>query len=341
MCSGATVRPPAWSGLRPGLPDWRPVPDVEARRVAGAVGIEGRVLAMDADGDAAGLFRLEPAGGSPLFVRLAGPERADTVERAEHLAAWLAARGVPAAAPEPGFPRRLPDGGAISAARFVDGARLPATTGAMARLGTALARLHGTLAEHPDREGWAAATDRRLAALNETRTALAAGRIEAGPDPTRLRALAADPEIDFVRAGVPRRPLHGDLNPGNVLAVDGAPVFLDFEDALHSVLPPAFELALALERFVLVPLTDDAAARAAGGKLLAAYRDGGGAGKLDDLAGAMRALAVRSLCVLAMGLDRGEVVPEAEWRKFLELEAQARTRQSVIAAIETRRGGVE
>lgn len=310
----------------------------EARGVTEATGIEGRVLAMSTDGDAGGLYRLVPANGPPLFVRLVGPERSLTVERAEGLAAWLAARDMPVAAPEPGFPRRLADGGVVSAARFVVGARIPATAGAMAALGAALARLHRALAEHPDRDAWAASTERRLAALTEAREALAAGPAEAGPDPDRLRALAADPEIDFMRAGAPRRPLHGDLNPGNVLDVDGAPVLLDFEDALHSVLPPAFELALALERFVLVPLADDEAAREAGGVLLAGYREAGGAEGLDDLAGAMRALALRSLCVLAAGLDRDAAAPEAEWRKFLALEAQARARHRVIAAVEDRRG---
>ncbi len=338
MCSSPTARPPTWSALEPGLPDWRPAPEDEARRVTEATGIEGRVLAMASDGDASGLYRLVPASAPPLFVRLVGPERARTVERAEGLAAWLAARDVPVAAPEPGFPRRLADGGVVSAARLVDGARVPATADAMAALGTALARLHRALAEHPDRDAWTASTGRRLAALTETREALAAGRAAAGPDPGRLRALATDPEIDFMRDGAPRRPLHGDLNPGNVLDVDGTPVLLDFEDALHSVLPPAFELALALERFVLVPLADDAAARAAGGALLTAYREAGGADGLDDLAGAMRALALRSLCVLAAGAESGDVAPEAEWRKFLKLEAQAQTRRGVIAAIEDRRG---
>jgi Ser/Thr protein kinase RdoA (MazF antagonist) len=139
--------------------------------------------------------------------------------------------------------------------------------------------------------------------------------------------------IDFLPGEVPCRPLHGDLNPGNVLVGERGPVFLDFEDVFHSVLPPSFELAYALERFVMVPLPDDAAALTAGRILVRGYRLHGGDPIPADPTAVLRALALRALCALAAGQRKGLAVQPDEWRKFFGLESAARARAATLAGI--------
>ena len=114
----------------------------------------------------------------------------------------------------------------------------------------------------------------------------------------------------------------------------GEAVLLDFEDVFHSVLPPAFELLLMIERFVLVPIpADDAAVRLAR-SLLSGYRPDSSGASLD-LGGrrpsdVLRSLSLRSLCVLALGERSGVMIASDEWRKFFALEQSAQQRAAAL-----------
>jgi Ser/Thr protein kinase RdoA (MazF antagonist) len=334
MSSISLVRPPSWPGASPGLPQPVPLEPDAAAAIRAAFGLEGAVFALRHGGASLPLFRLEPPDGPPLFLKLVEPSRRAAAERAEAVARDLAAAGLAVPAAIAGFPRTLADGRLAVALPWVDGRRLRAEPDDLAALGRAVGALHRALAVHPDRHAWQAATDRRLAELAAVRADLAAGRLEAGPDPAALRRLAADPALDFAPAGLPRTPLHGDLNPGNVL-VDpaGAVVLLDFEDVFHSVLPPRFELVLLIERHILLPVADDGAAAALIRALLAGYAAGGGPDGLlpvERPADVLRSLALRALCVLALGARSGLDGGASEWGKFLFLEERARARAGLL-----------
>jgi len=199
-----------------------------------------------------------------------------------------------------------------------------------------VAALHAALARHRAREEWRTHTELRLAELTAIRTGCASGKIAAGPDPDLLRRLASDRSLDFTCQDLQARPLHGDLNPGNVLMVEEKPLLLDFEDVFHSYLPVQFELALMVERFVLVRVNDDAIAVDIGRGLLGSYGaevDTKPQRATTDPVNVLRALALRSLCVLTLAASNGLLVSDREWKKFFQLERQAVERAQTIWAI--------
>lgn len=280
-------------------------------------------------------FRLDGAEAKPIFIKLVDAAHRDSTERAEAIAKWLAELKIDVAAPIEGFPRVLADGRIAVAAPFVDGRRLRAEPDDLAALGRTVAELHAALAAHPGRDAWRRSSEQRLAHLAGVRQDIVAGRLSGGPKPAMLRRLASDDTLDFTGRGLAATPLHGDLNPGNVLLDHDSRrvLLLDFEDVFHSVLPPVFELALMVERFVLVPVPDDHVAEPCAQILLKSYRAAAGGAPLAAGAGAsriLRSLALRSLCTLASGERDGMSVDADEWHKFFVLEEQACRRSALI-----------
>ena len=289
------------------------------------------------------MFRLQNAGGAtatfrvgdaaPLFVKLVDETRWRELSEAESIARWLSQHGAPAIAARDIDPPRLPNGNRVVAYPYAEG-RPPSPSIEDARaLGTALARLHRVLATHPDAAGWQVRTDRRLDRLSAVRSALAEGKLVAGPRPDHLRELAADPTIAFVpgshRTGT-ARPLHGDLNIFNIVIEHGEPRFIDFEDAVHSVLSPENELALICERVFMVQEPSDSGAAASIDAFLNAYAEGGGdpvnRAALPDV---LRGLSLRSLCTLAEIDRRG--FDADEWQKFFGLLDAAERRRGIFS----------
>jgi Ser/Thr protein kinase RdoA (MazF antagonist) len=327
MSSISLIRPPAWLALTPGLPAPAPVDAATADAVRADFGLSGRVVGLVPPT----LFRLDRTDGPPLMLKLVEPGRREAAARAEAIASWLAAQGLFVPAALPGFPRELADGRLAVALPFTEGRRPEPTPEDLFALGRAVGALHRTLAKHPERAAWRASTARRLADLSAIRTELAAGRLKAGPEPERLQALAGEPALDFA-PGWPARPLHGDLNPGNILVErpSGSVVLIDFEDVFHSVLPPAFELLLLIERHILVPVADDDLALVLVRRLLDGYDETPVAFPAPP-ADILRARALRSLCVLALGAREGRDGGGSEWAKFLALEQQAQARADFLA----------
>lgn len=279
------------------------------------------------------MFRVEPPDRPAVFVKIVEAHRKTSLQRAEALAAWLGERGLFVPTALPGFPRWLDDGSGIVALTYVTGRRLEPNDVDLALLGTSLARLHAALATHPARDEWLARTHTRLSGLIETRSALASGTQQAGPDPRLLQQIAADSALDFILPELPAMPLHGDLNSGNLLVADGAVMFMDFEDVHYSVLPVEFELALALERFVLIAGEGDVIQ--AGRSFLRAYGNAANWSPLRalDYGAVLRSVSLRSLCVLAAAEAEGAATSPAEWAKFFYLEQMTRERPEVIRAI--------
>ncbi|MGZ8254574.1 MAG: hypothetical protein ACXWVT_06965, partial [Burkholderiaceae bacterium] len=109
----------------------------------------------------------------------------------------------------------------------------------------------------------------------------------------------------------------------------GGARFIDFEDAVHSMLSVEYELALVCERVILVQESDDDAAAAAIEVLLSAYAEAGGdAFNRQALPGALIGLSLRSLCTLALVNRNGSDV--AEWSKFFALIEAAERRRRVF-----------
>ena len=151
----------------------------------------------------------------------------------------------------------------------------------------------------------------------------------------RERIVAGSPALSDHQAQV----LHGDLNLGNVLFADHtvSPAPLDFEDSRHNFHGVAMDLAMALERFVLVRTSDDGRALSLGHRLLAGYAEHAAPWRwgAPGLAGILQSLAVRALLLLAGNRAAGRPVAESEWDKFLYLYAETERRAELLRALES------
>lgn len=288
------------------------------------------------------MFALKNVGGSsptfridddaPLFVKLVSAERWRELSEAERIAQWLVDHGAPAIAARHANPPQLPNGEFVVVYPFADG-RPPAPLEDARAVGTGVGRLHAALTTHPDLADWTTRTAQRLDRLVAARASIAQGELEAGPRPDELRRLAADTSISFLpgahQTGA-ARPLHGDLNIFNIVIESGGARFIDFEDAVHSVLSVENDVALVCERVILVQEPDDSAAAVAVNALLDAYREAGGdAINRSALPDVLIGLSLRSLCTLALIDPSGH--DAEEWNKFFTLIAAAERRRSVFA----------
>lgn len=337
MSSKILIREPAWTGLSPSLPEWEPAERSDADFLCRVTGLSGRVFAMKFGAIVSlSMFRLETECSGPLLVKLIEPKRQETIRRAEQVASWLLAKGIQVASVLKCYPKLLSDGRLLVVMPFLAGRRVEATGPDLHDLGKAIAKLHQALAKNPDRKSWTRATLDRLSELQAIRTRVASGCESFGPDPAYLATLAADGTADFVMKSLPTRPLHGDFNPGNILIVGDSVTLLDFEDVLHSDLPPVFELVLVIERFVLIHCANDGLAVELGRTFLSGYTAvmGSTTGPLQtDPALVLRSLALRSLMTLSLGANSGITISDAEWGKFFDLEHQARSRAQTVRSI--------
>ncbi|WP_033068647.1 phosphotransferase enzyme family protein [Thalassospira australica] len=270
----------------------------------------------------------------PFILKLIDPSCRALAEQAEDVANWLNCHDVPVISATGA--QVLSDGTVVLKMPYFEGHRVSATSQGLYKFGQELAKLHQVLAEAPSQKDWEKRTKDRLDELSTMRTYLVEKGAYFGPDPKRLLDLAHDKSLDFTIGVSPVQPLHGDLNPGNVLVVDGQVIFMDFEDTLHSVLPLEYEIMLVIERFVLVRSSKDYEATDLGREFLRGYFS---KQKIDAFnhdrspVEILRALALRSLIVLAYGEKVGVSIPDDEWEKFFYLEEKACSRANVIQSI--------
>lgn len=328
-------RPPAFVALNaPALPTFEPARPAEAVLVERVLGPGLKIERMVLENFRGDSFRVSGKSDQQMLFRRHAVEDGARETEEHEIALFLYRRGI--ATPEPlsaPAPLPAPEEGLFSLRRFVAHRPVLANRQDLVALASSLAAFHAVAAAHPAAGEWLECTDRRLSSLNGIRNRIATGSVAAGPDPERLAVLARRTELDFGCGAQPRRVLHGDLNRANVFMgkADGEPYFVDFEDMPHSVLPLLFELALVLERHVLVPEPDDARAGELGRAFLAAYGEAAGASPAPMPAGgelrqAALSLNLRSLCVLALLAEKGVPIPEGEWEKFFFLFAEAERR---------------
>lgn len=335
MSASLSVRPPAWEGLKPEMPDWEVASEDIAFRIAKAVGSEGKFWAAKF-GEVVSdrMFRLDKPDGRKFIFKVVEASAAAQSNEAEKASVWLSANKVPVVVSSGQY--RLPSGEVIVKMPYLEGRRVGLDADELFAFGASLAKLHRALRNVPYRECWRLRTVQRLKTLSKTRQYIVSSGLALGPDPQRLLNLANDVELDFERSQWLTQPLHGDVNPGNVLISNNTPVFMDFEDTAHSVLPLEYEVLFAIERFVLVRVDNDLQASRLGKEFLKGYRSQIKT-ELQSVhlepINVLRSLALRSLMVLVNGELSGAIVLESEWRKFFFLEQMSRFRAEVILNI--------
>jgi Ser/Thr protein kinase RdoA (MazF antagonist) len=121
-------------------------------------------------------------------------------------------------------------------------------------LGSALAKLHTTLVNFPEAHKIARSQRGMRTRMQRRAKALLVDKCWATGELSPVRThLLQWLEIDALLNKSECQVIHNDLNAGNVLQdTKGNIWFLDFEEAIWSYLPPYFDIAKVIERFILV-----------------------------------------------------------------------------------------
>lgn len=324
-------RTPACSALNPGPPSFTRVEDRRGGLLCAAVGDEAGLWKMGADdGALGGFYRLDAA--EPLFLKVVPVEHLQRQLRAADVARHLAGHGVATPVPLDGYPRPLADGLTLFAFPYLEARFATSSTDDLRAIGAGLARLHLALADAPHEAEVRDRSRRRDLYLEELRQRLVEGR---GLLPEFHDVLASG-TTSIPDAG-PAQAVHGDPNAANVMfpLAGGAPWFVDFEDCAHSWHAPVLDVAMALERFVLVRTEDEDDTVNRAEVLLAGYREVAPlAIPRGSLLATLTALAVRATVLLAALESAGHRVAPDEWDKFCFLAGLARRRAPALARLE-------
>jgi hypothetical protein len=340
-------RPPAFADSAPAPVTFVPVSPSIRRALAPVFGGDAAIERLEGATlpEPVGHFRIQPAGGGPvLFAKVLPREHAANAARMTRLAAQLPV-DAPVVRAMPGFPQPVGERCIVYAYPFVAGRAPRASREDLGRIGAALARLHRLLEALDGTAAIRAAAVERTALLEQTR---ASWRPNSVPSALSEALALLDNSLAAVD-DMPTGPLHGDVNPRNIIMADASDangidpaviekvVFLDLEDMPHSWGPPVLDIAMIVERLCLaVPHAGEAVALAVA--VLAAYGHARGAAPIPRpgaLAEALAVINLRAVLLLAAQAAAGLSPAPSECAKFLGNAQRLATMKPLLAAIET------
>ncbi len=327
-----TTKPPAWVSLTDVcLPKFVPATQEEIDALQEVLGDGLGIERMELGGRHLHMYRVKNYSmGGELLIKWLPSERYDEARETYELSYWLSERGFSTPYPilEP-CQLNLYRGGLIYGISYHRHRLLRPTPEDMQALAISLVQIHDILPRHEKYGQWRQNTEKRLSLLASIRNDLANGKLRSGPDPDRLREIASDKRLDFIRNDMSRQSLHGDLNFRNAFVpllegdqVNSSIMVLDFEDVKHSVLPVVFELALVIERFIMVHALKNEKIITLARIFLSNYKERC-IHRMDleavDWVNVIQSLNLRSLCVLSLIESQGGIIPSGEWYKFFYL----------------------
>lgn len=254
--SASPFREPGAPSLIPTLLQWEPAaPHLRALLQAAHAGSGMYYSAAGMRDGAIAYCRITDVDRDvDLFIKIMPKRLAAVLQRSAAIADYVRSSGLLTPTCLPRFPKPCSDGRVMYAYPFVEGNYLIGSRDELQALGTALAELHQALAAFPEarriarRRSEVRSRMRRQAAELLADPQWAAGELSAVR--SHLRHWL---EIDAKLGQQQSQVIHNDLNAGNVLLdTRGKVWFLDFEEAAWSHLPPHFDAAKVIERFVLV-----------------------------------------------------------------------------------------
>lgn len=327
---------PAFDGVVPAAPHFVAAGTEISQRLRSVTGVGGSVHRLDVNRPSPqGVYRIG-TGTTGALAKVVPNLRSADLDRVDKLLANLSSVA-PIVRPVQQTPMRYDAGHMVHAYPLIQGRFAEPSMLDCFRVGAVIALLHRSLAGLPDSGSIRQAASDRHHHLETVAAAIAEKTDQLGSRSADLAQIAPFvPEF----GGKNCQPLHGDLNPGNVLLVDGgADVVIDFEDALHSWGEVEADIAFAIERFCIVPARQQEQCIALSWALVSGYRVAGGIPVFDrpgSLLENLKAANWRALMVLAALEARGESRPATEWKKFLDFWANLEANKSLISEIETR-----
>jgi len=245
------VRTPARPSIHPHPLNWQPILPKTAQDLSNW-GIEPDPNARAVTQENGTLLYLRTRDQQEeIFVKIV-PRNGVSVESASFENARLLFAHAPIT-PKPLWQKALYNGSAAFAYRLQDGEHPKGQSVNYHNLGLAIRDLHDSLQIVLDEKQIRAKTTARISALR----AIAAkpSDNEHAAAFTRWQNLANKAQKAFLEYSGPMMKhgqiIHGDLNPGNIIASENKFVFIDLEDTQHSFLWPGLDLAKIAERLIV------------------------------------------------------------------------------------------
>ena len=338
--AASLFREPIAPSLTPTVLQWEPASIDLLSILVGVFGTQGVFLAASGTSTAEISYcRMTDADRDvDLFIKIVPKRFASGLQRSGGISDYVHDCGLWTPACRPGFPKVCFDGRMIFAYPFVDGSYLNNSIGDLQMLGSALAKLHTTLVNFPEAHRIARAQRGMRTRMRRRARALLVDKCwatgELSPVRTHLlQWLENDPLLDKSECQI----IHNDLNAGNVLQdTKGNVWFLDFEEARWSYLPPYFDIAKVIERFILVNEHCDVQTKIiASQRLLDAYNvvRGDNYGMGGGIPVALGWLLGFSWLRMSRLLFDREAIQHPEVRKFLRLAELLDENESWLAAL--------
>ena len=337
-------RPPAFLTLSPKPLTFDEVADFEALFVALNALAPGQLFKKTGLPDKApGYYMYVTEMGSRIFLKVVPRVHASRLLESDNYARWTFNDGVDTCTLLPGFPINFGVDLTAFGYRHFEYRFANSNIADISTLGQNIAKLHISLGRYPTIQSIQRSTAFRMKSLLHRITLCAESTLSKAPNDALLREIYKKEVCLFRKISNSDRAqaTHGDLVVGNVLFPlhdTTAPVFLDFEDTPISWAPIELDLALALERFVLLPLTkDEPAAIELGRMFFKAYSDAIGRESFlfITLEDCLKFLAVRALATLSELTATGQNVQISEWEKFFFLYQRAANQSVVLKQIES------
>jgi hypothetical protein len=281
-----------------------------------------------------GSFRVRNGAGDDWLLKLVNSVLAARLGAAESFVQMLPSLGVASNLSIPvgpmGWPRPGPNGLTAFLVPYLSGRYPSAAKTDIEATATAIAKLHRTLREHPIASKIAVAGARHEAKLSKYWP-----RVVSRYAPEHLQyRVAKFMQSDYMQMLDERdaQPLHGDLNPGNILLLENDHVaILDFEDAPSRFGSVETDLALAIERICCL-CSNIREIQTKTRHFIECYGKEAGTvpfGKPGALHQFLIFQNVRALCVLAARSEIGDATNPDEWGKFVGLLERHRSVKSV------------
>jgi hypothetical protein len=326
--------PAAHADIWAASPTIEPLEPLQARTILDALGASGTIERFSLRHHyPQGYYRFTSSDNRILFLKIVANDKLDRYRNADTLARWVTKFGVSTSLISAGFPKAMGEDFQILGHDFMSARYGNAAPDDLKRLGVALARLHRAMRDFPDTEGARADSRSRADLLQKWCERARGGKDLPGPDRQRIAAVLANGQARIPRADA--QMIHGDLNRGNILFCDdGQVAIIDYETALSSWGDPALDLAVVLQRFVLVPVSEDSEIRKLARALFDAYKDNGGwhSSSGEDVMADLNWISARNIALLCEITALGNNVSESEWEKQLMLGELTQSRQRALCS---------
>jgi len=333
-------RQPAYDGINPepaafvqlGQDEW-------TTKILAGVG-SGDLYGRAKDVRKRGAYYLHRTERGCFFLKILPSSAVETQLIADSVARWVSKKGVRASLLMPNYPRAIDENFFVFSYEYLQGRFARPNVTDIDAVSRTLALMHLALRELPDAHRIKDASSNRVMVLKARLGAIVEGRELWGPKPNSLLDICSANRgvFDLLESRWGCQPLHGDLVVGNIMFPEsgGAPVILDFEDTAISFFPIDLDIALVVERFILMRSATDEQAYTLCRTFLSTYSSLINKKRflIFSVGDCLRLLALRALLTLSEKEASGGQVNDSEWHKFYELFDRLGENQLLLSRID-------